>query len=63
MAKTKYEKELEGQSQATLVYMCEGKRLLHTGDKDALIARLVEWEESQEPEPGPEPEPPPPPEE
>ncbi|MBA7706826.1 hypothetical protein ES703_115683 [subsurface metagenome] len=61
MAKTKYEKELEKQDQAQLVYMCEGKGLLHTGNREALIARLVEWEKSQEPEPeiepAPEPEP------
>jgi len=53
MAKTKYEKELEEQSQATLVYMCEGKGVLHTGDRDALIARLVEAKQA-EPEPEPE---------
>ena len=55
MAKTKYEKELEERSQATLVYMCEGKGLLHTGNREALIARLVEWEKSQPPEPEVEP--------
>ncbi|MBA7506201.1 hypothetical protein ES706_04882 [subsurface metagenome] len=58
MAKTKYEKELEERSQATLVYMCEGKGLLHTGNREALIARLVAWEESQSEEPAPKPEPP-----
>ena len=63
MAKTKYEEELEKQDQAQLVYMCEGKGLLHTGNREALIARLVEWEKSQEPTPeveppAPEPEPP-----
>ena len=57
MVKTKYEKELEEQSQSTLVYMCEGKGLLHTGNREVLIARLVEWEKSQKPEPSvPEPE-------
>jgi len=60
--KTEYEKELEEQSQAQLVYMCEGKGLLHTGDREALIARLVEWEKSQKPEPEPEPAPEPEPE-
>lgn len=58
MAKTKYEKELGERSQATLVYMCEGKGLLHTGNRETLIARLVEWEKTQEPEPEPEVEPP-----
>jgi len=59
-AKTIYEKELEKQPYSTLVYMCEYKGLLHTGDKDALIARLVEAEKAKatEPEPEPEPEPP-----
>ena len=38
-----------------LVRMCEGKGLPHTGDREALIARLVEWEKPQEPE-TPEPE-------
>jgi len=58
MAKKEYEKELRKQSQAQLVYMCEGKGLLHTGDKDALIARLVEAKQAEpkpEPEPGAEP--------
>lgn len=62
MAKTQFEKELEKQHQAQLVYMCEGKRLPHTGDKDALIARLVAFEEAKATEPEPEPpvsEPPP----
>jgi len=66
MAKTKFEKELEKEPQGVLVRMCEGKGLLHTGDKDALIARLVEWEKSQPEEPVVEPpappEPPEPPE-
>jgi len=54
MAKTADEKELEKQPYSTLVYMCEYKGILHTGDKDALIARLVEAEKV-EPEPKPEP--------
>jgi len=54
----KYEKGLEKNSLSNLCRMCEGKGLDHTGDKDALIARLVEWEKSQ-PEVEPEPEPPP----
>lgn len=70
MAEAKYEKELEKESQAQLVYMCEGKGLDHTGDKDTLIASLVEAEKAQseepepetEPEPEPEPEPTPEPE-
>lgn len=57
MVKPKYEKELEEQSQATLVYICEGKRLPHTGDRDTLIARLVEAEKV-EPKQAVEPEPP-----
>jgi len=60
MAKTKYEKALEKESQGPLVRMCEGKGLPHTGDKDTLIARLVEAEKAQseesEPETEPEPE-------
>lgn len=51
MAKSKFERELEKESQGYLVRMCEGKRLPHTGDREALIARLMEWEKSQEPEP------------
>ncbi len=61
MANSKFEKELEKESQGHLVRMCEGKGLPHTGDKDALIARLVAYEEAKgtepEPEPGAEPEP------
>ena len=61
MAKTKFEKELEKETQGPLIRMCESKGLPHTGDKQALVARLVEWEKSQpkEPEvepPAPEPE-------
>ena len=48
-------RESEEKSQGELVRMCEGAGLLHTGDKQALVARLVEWEESQEPEPVVEP--------
>ena len=51
--KTKYEKELEKYSLSNLCRMCEGKGLPHTGDKDALVARLVEAEKA-EPEPEPE---------
>ena len=58
MAKTKYEKDLEKESQGPLVRMCESKGLPHTGDKQALVARLVEWEKSQKPEPAAAPEPP-----
>ncbi|GAH87718.1 unnamed protein product [marine sediment metagenome] len=54
--KKKYEKELEKLSQGPLVRMCEGKGLPHTGDKDALIARLVAFEEAKATEPPPEPE-------
>jgi len=55
----KYEKELEKNSLSNLCRMCEGKGLPHTGDKDTLVARLVEAEEAKatEPEPAPEPEP------
>lgn len=49
-AKTAYEKELGKQPYSTLVYMCEGMRILHTGDKDTLITRLVEAK-VEEPEP------------
>jgi len=54
MVKTKYEKELEKESQGPLVRMCEGKGLDHTGGKDALIARLVAFEEAKATEPEPE---------
>lgn len=47
MAKTEYEKELRKQPYSTLVYMCESKRVLHTGDKDDLIARLVEAKQAE----------------
>ena len=55
MAKTKFEQELEKMSQGGLVRMCEGKDLDHTGDRKALIARLVAWEKSQPEEPVVEP--------
>ena len=63
MAKTKYAKELEQKSQGELVRMCEGAALPHTGDKQALVARLVEAEQAEskqaeEPEPEPKVEPP-----
>ena len=48
MAKTEFEKELEKMGQGGLVRMCEAKDLDHTGDRKALIARLVAWEKSQE---------------
>lgn len=55
MVKTEYEKELEKETYFQLVYMCEAKRLLHTGDKSQLIARLVEAEQAEaEEEPEPE---------
>ena len=40
--KTEYEKELRKLPYSTLVYMCESGRILYSGDKDTLIARLVE---------------------
>ena len=54
--KTKYEEELEELSQGPLVRMCEAKGLPHTGDKDALIARLVAFEEAKATDPETEPE-------
>jgi surface antigen len=60
MAKTKFEQALEKKSQGELVRMCGGKGLDHTGDRKALIARLVAWEKPQSEEPvvePPEPEP------
>ncbi|KKL90596.1 hypothetical protein LCGC14_1903100 [marine sediment metagenome] len=62
MAKTKFEKELEKASQGQLVRMCDGKGLPYTGDKDALVASLVAFEEAKATEPEPEPEPVPDPE-
>ncbi|GAI83332.1 unnamed protein product, partial [marine sediment metagenome] len=47
--------KFEQMSQGGLVRMCEAKGLDHTGDREALIARLVAWEESQPPEPEVEP--------
>ncbi|MBA7575542.1 hypothetical protein ES708_17372 [subsurface metagenome] len=57
MEKIKYEKELEKASLSNLCRRCEGKGLDYTGNREALIARLVAWEESQSEEPAPEPEP------
>ncbi|GAH74560.1 unnamed protein product [marine sediment metagenome] len=51
MEKTKFEKELEKRSLSNLCRVCEGKGLDYTGNREVLIARLVEWEKSQEPEP------------
>jgi len=56
MAKTKFEKGLEEKSLGYLVHMCAFNALAHTGSREELIARLVEWEKSQKPEPEPEPE-------
>ncbi|GAI60851.1 unnamed protein product [marine sediment metagenome] len=54
MAEIKFEQ----MSQGGLVRMCEAKGLDHTGDREALIARLVAWEKSQSKEPEPPAEPP-----
>ena len=67
MAKTKLEKELEKElgkrSLSNLCRVCEGKGLDYTGDRETLIARLVEAEKAAlEPEaepPAPEEEEPP----
>ena len=55
MAKTKFEKELEKKSGSYLCRFCEGQGLDHTGDREALIARLVAWKKAQSEEPEPEP--------
>ncbi|MBA7558430.1 hypothetical protein ES708_00033 [subsurface metagenome] len=57
MAKTKLEREIEQKPQGHLIAMCDQRDLDHTGDREALIARLVEWENAQSEEPEPEPEP------
>ncbi|MBA7716115.1 hypothetical protein ES703_125179 [subsurface metagenome] len=62
MAKTEFEQELAKMGQGGLVRMCEAKDLDHTGDRKALIARLVAWEKSQEEPVVEPPEPPEPPE-
>jgi len=57
MAKTKFQQELEKQSQGGLIRMCEAKDLDHTGDRSTLIARLVAFEKAEVAEPEPkEPE-------
>ncbi len=48
---SKYEEELEKETYFQLVYLCEARRLLHTGTREQLIARLVEAEPEPEPEP------------
>ncbi len=53
--------ELQQKPQGYLIAMCDQRDLDHTGDREALIARLVAYEEAKgtepEPEPGAEPEP------
>ncbi len=46
-----YEKE----TQAHLVYLCEARRLPHTGDRDTLIVRLAASDEVADAEPEVEP--------
>lgn len=47
MTKTKFERELERKPQGALIAYCDQRDLDHTGDREALIARLVEWEKAQ----------------
>ena len=49
MAKTKtsYEKELGKASLSNLCRRCEGKGLDYTGDRETLIARLMEAEKAE----------------
>jgi len=62
--------ELEQKPQGHLIAMCDQRDLAHTGNRAALIARLVAYEKAKatepevepEPEPQPEPEPEPEPE-
>ncbi len=52
MKNVKHEKlDYEKETQAHLVYLCEARRLPHTGDRDTLIARLVAFDKATEAEP------------
>ncbi|MBA7706779.1 hypothetical protein ES703_115636 [subsurface metagenome] len=78
MPKTEFQRELETRPQGVLINLCDQLGLDHTGDREAVIARLVAYEEAKgtepethgtepetqgtEPEPEPEPEPQPAPE-
>lgn len=55
MTKTKFEREIEQRPMGHLIAMCDQRGLDHTGGREALIARLVEWEKSQPGKPEPEP--------
>ncbi len=56
MVKTEFERELEQKPQRELINMCDQRDLDHAGDREALIARLVAYEEAKgtEPESAPE---------
>ena len=49
--------ELEQKPQGHLIALCDQRDLDHTGDREALIARLVAYEKAKAPEPEVEPEP------
>ncbi len=59
MVKTDFLKRIEKSPQGELIAFCDQRDLDHTGNREALIARLVAYEEAKatEPEPEPKPEP------
>ncbi len=57
MPKTEFERELETRPQGVLINLCDQLGLDHTGDREALIAKLVAYEKAKAAEPESEPEP------
>jgi len=56
VAKKKLAEVLKQKHQVELIEMCDQRNLDHTGNKGALIARLVAYEEAKAPKPEPEAE-------
>lgn len=57
MAKTDFQKRIEKSPQGALIAFCDQRDLDHTGDREALIAKLVAYEKAKAPEPEVETEP------
>jgi len=55
MAKTDFLKRIKKSPQGELIAFCDQRDLDHTGNREALIAKLVAYEEAKATEPEPEP--------
>ncbi|GAI97318.1 unnamed protein product [marine sediment metagenome] len=55
MSKTEFQKKIEKSPQGALIAFCDQRHLDHTGGREALIAKLVAYEEAKATESEPEP--------